>query len=82
NSPVPGWARSFVNWLELTMSEGDRVALEDYRARAPGAVESHPHDDHLRPLFVALGAAGQDKPVKLHDSWDGGSLYMGSYRFG
>jgi 4,5-DOPA dioxygenase extradiol len=44
-------------------------------------VESHPHDDHLRPLFVALGAAGQDKPVKLHDSWDGGSLYMGSYRF-
>ena len=47
-----------------------------------GAVESHPHDDHLRPLFVALGAAGQDKPVKLHDSWDGGSLYMGSYRFG
>ncbi|MGN5152941.1 DODA-type extradiol aromatic ring-opening family dioxygenase [Aeromonas hydrophila] len=82
NSPVPGWARSFVNWLELTMSEGDRTALEDYRARAPGAVESHPHDDHLRPLFVALGAAGQDKPVKLHDSWDGGSLYMGSYRFG
>ncbi|MGY4040629.1 DODA-type extradiol aromatic ring-opening family dioxygenase [Aeromonas hydrophila] len=82
NSPVPGWARSFVNWLELTMSEGDRTALEDYRARASGAVESHPHDDHLRPLFVALGAAGQDKPDKLHDSWDGGSLYMGSYRFG
>ncbi|MDR6995430.1 4,5-DOPA dioxygenase extradiol [Aeromonas salmonicida] len=82
HSPVPGWASAFVNWLEQTMSEGDRPALEEYRTRAPGAVEAHPHDDHLRPLFVALGAAGKDKPHKLHDSWDGGSLYMGSYRFG
>lgn len=81
-SPVPGWASDFAHWLEQTMAEGDRPALEDYRARAPGAVESHPHDDHLRPLFVALGAAGADKPQKLHDSWDYGSLYMGSYRFG
>ncbi|MBV7597685.1 class III extradiol ring-cleavage dioxygenase [Aeromonas sp. sia0103] len=82
DSPVPDWASRFVRWLEQAMSDGDRPALEDYRARAPGAVESHPHDDHLRPLFVALGAAGQDKPHKLHDSWDYGSLYMGSYRFG
>lgn len=82
DSPVPGWARTFVSWLEQTMEQGDRTALEDYRARAPGAVESHPHDDHLRPLFVALGAAGSDRPTRLHQSWDYGSLYMGAYRFG
>jgi 4,5-DOPA dioxygenase extradiol len=82
DSPVPGWARTFVSWLEQSMDEGDRAALEDYRARAPGAVESHPHDDHLRPLFVALGAAGSDRPTRLHQSWDYGSLYMGAYRFG
>ncbi|MGL5813786.1 MAG: DODA-type extradiol aromatic ring-opening family dioxygenase [Aeromonas sp.] len=81
-SPVPGWASDFARWLEQAMAAADRPALEDYRARAPGAEQSHPHDDHLRPLFVALGAAGADKPVKLHDSWDYGSLYMGAYRFG
>ncbi|MFQ2808159.1 DODA-type extradiol aromatic ring-opening family dioxygenase [Aeromonas caviae] len=81
-SPVPQWASQFARWLEQTMAEGDRGALEDYRAQAPGAVESHPHDDHLRPLFVALGAAGADRPRKLHDSWDYGSLYMGAYQFG
>jgi len=82
DSPVPRWASAFVHWLEQAMDEGDRAALEDYRARAPGAVESHPHDDHLRPLFVALGAAGSDRPTRLHQSWDYGSLYMGAYRFG
>ena len=81
-SPVPSWAEHFVRWLEQAMNEADRPALEDYRARAPGAQDAHPQDDHLRPLFVALGAAGHDKPHKLHDSWDYGSLYMGSYQFG
>lgn len=81
-SPPPVWAKEFVDWLEQAMARGDRPALEDYRARAPGAVSAHPHDDHLRPLFVALGAAAMDKPTRLHQSWDYGSLYMGAYRFG
>lgn len=82
DSPVPQWASQFVDWLEQTMADEDRLALLDYRQRAPGALESHPHDDHLRPLFVALGAADGVAPTRLHESWDGGSLYMGAYRFG
>lgn len=81
-SPVPEWASQFVDWLEQKMADEDRLALLDYRQQAPGAVESHPHDDHLRPLFVALGAADGVAPTRLHESWDGGSLYMGAYRFG
>ncbi len=81
-SPVPEWASQFVDWLEQKMADEDRLALLDYRQQAPGSVESHPHDDHLRPLFVALGAADGAAPTRLHESWDGGSLYMGAYRFG
>ncbi|MCS3831814.1 4,5-DOPA dioxygenase extradiol [Aeromonas veronii] len=80
-SPVPEWASQFVDWLEQKMADEDRLALLDYRRLAPGAVASHPHDDHLRPLFVALGAAQGKAPTLLHESWDGGSLYMGAYRF-
>ena len=80
-APVPRWASQFVDWLEGAMAAGEREALLDYRRLAPGAVESHPHDDHLRPLFVALGAAQGKAPTLLHESWDGGSLYMGAYRF-
>ncbi|MCV5604538.1 hypothetical protein OFN09_31385, partial [Escherichia coli] len=68
-SPVPEWASQFVDWLEQKMADQDRLALLDYRRLAPGAVESHPHDDHLRPLFVALGAADGVAPTRLHESW-------------
>lgn len=76
------WASDFVTWLESAMAAQDKSALIDYRARAPHAAMAHPHDDHLRPLFIALGAAGADQPERLHQSWDLGNLYMGSYRFG
>ncbi|PJG60038.1 DODA-type extradiol aromatic ring-opening family dioxygenase [Aeromonas cavernicola] len=80
-SSVPRWASQFVNWLEGKMAAGEQEMLLNYRKIAPGAMESHPYDDHLRPLFVALGAADGVSPTRLHDSWDCGSLYMGAYRF-
>lgn len=76
------WATDFVDWLEAAMVRQDREALLDYRARAPHAAMAHPHDDHLRPLFVALGAANGDATIPLHQSWDLGNLHMGAYRFG
>ena len=36
---------------------GDLAALSAYRTLAPHAVQNHPTDEHLLPLFVALGAA-------------------------
>ena len=36
---------------------GDLAALSAYRTGAPHAVQNHPTDEHLLPLFVALGAA-------------------------
>ena len=56
-------------------------ALLDYRRRAPEAVRTHPTDEHLLPLFVALGAAGGAAGERLHHSYTWGSIAMDAYRF-
>lgn len=55
--PVPEWVSSFCDWMAGRIEDGNLVALGDYRNLAPHAVQNHPSDEHLLPLFVALGAA-------------------------
>lgn len=55
--PVPHWVTTFCNWISAKIAAGDLTALGDYRRLAPHAVQNHPTDEHLLPLFVALGAA-------------------------
>ncbi|WP_321800755.1 class III extradiol ring-cleavage dioxygenase [Caballeronia sp. J97] len=50
----------FTDWFEGRMAERDIDALLDYRARAPHAALMHPTDEHLLPVFGALGAAADD----------------------
>jgi 4,5-DOPA dioxygenase extradiol len=38
---------------------GDIEAISNYRSLAPHAAQNHPTDEHLLPLFVALGAANK-----------------------
>ncbi len=47
----------FTDWFEDRMRERDIDALLDYRARAPYAALMHSTDEHLLPVFSALGAA-------------------------
>jgi 4,5-DOPA dioxygenase extradiol len=43
---------------------------------------AHPTDEHLLPLFVALGAAGPDASAqRLHSSATLGSLRLDAYAF-
>jgi 4,5-DOPA dioxygenase extradiol len=50
----------FTDWFEARLAERDIDALLDYRRRAPHAVLMHPTDEHLLPVFSALGAASDD----------------------
>ena len=45
----------------------------------PHAVRNHPTDEHLIPLFVALGAG--DFAQRLHTSISSGVISMDAYRF-
>ena len=82
-APVTGWADAFRHWIGERLAEHDLPALFDYRARAPHAVRAHPTDEHLLPLFVALGAAGDDAAVtRLGDEVTHASLAMDAYAFG
>lgn len=57
--PAPAWVTEFRDWVAAKIDAGDLDALSDYRAQAPHAEQNHPSDEHLLPLFVALGAASR-----------------------
>lgn len=82
-TPPPAWARAFDAWLAEALAAGVHEALCQFPATPPTARAAHPSPEHLMPLFVALGAGGEDgAAVRLHDSWSYGSLSMAAYAFG
>lgn len=76
------WANTFTAWLQHTVAEGNTKALLAYRELAPFAEIAHPRDEHLRPLFIALGAAKGEQSVLLHDSWEYGTGNNSSWAWG
>lgn len=82
NAEVPGWVSDFDEWMHARLQTNQRDALLDYRAQAPLAVRNHPTEEHLLPLFVAMGAAGNvPKAERLHSSYEYGVLAMEMYAF-
>lgn len=80
---VPDWARQFDDWLAVHLEAGDAAALGDYRGLAPNAVQAHPRDEHLMPVFVAYGAGGAGaRGTRIHSSFTHGGLSMAAYSFG
>ncbi len=60
---------AFADWFDDTMSSGRLDALADYQQLAPYAVRNYRTEEHLLPLFVALGGAGESAVVRrLHPS--------------
>ena len=57
------YVAEFAEWLADKLAAQDEEALVDYRSRAPHAVRAHPTDEHFIPLFIALGAAGENATV-------------------
>lgn len=55
----PAYFATFTEWIWQRLAAHDVAALQHYRRDAPGAIDAHPTDEHLLPLFVALGAAGE-----------------------
>jgi len=79
---TPAYVRGFAGWVAERLCAGDTTALLDYRRRAPGATRAHPSEDHLLPLFVALGAAGDGaQATRFHAGIDAHVLAMDAWSF-
>ncbi|WP_109631472.1 dioxygenase family protein [Lentzea atacamensis] len=57
----PSWSAEFDDWANQMLSTGDVDALLDFQQKAPAAGIAHPRTEHFAPLFVALGAASDEK---------------------
>jgi 4,5-DOPA dioxygenase extradiol len=80
---TPAYVREFADWIDARLAAGDEPALLDYRQRAPGAARAHPTDEHLLPLYVALGAGGSPFDVeRFHAGVDDYVLAMDAWAFG
>ena len=74
---------AFAEWMWAALAAGRVEDVLDYRRRAPFGAAQHPTEEHLLPLFVALGAGGVDAPVRrLHASTNYGVLRMDAFAFG
>jgi 4,5-DOPA dioxygenase extradiol len=85
DADMPDWVAEFVSWMDERIQAGALEDLADYRRRAPHAVQNHPTDEHLMPLYVAIGAAlGEDGALEaeaVHRSHEFSVLSMDAYRF-
>lgn len=57
----PSWSKEFDDWAHQQLAGGDVDALLDFQQKAPAAGIAHPRTEHFAPLFVALGAASDEK---------------------
>lgn len=82
DAPMPDWAAEFAGWMHEKLAAGDHEALLDWQAQAPHAKHAHPTVEHLMPLFVALGAAGEAPTARtIHRSHEMGSLALDAFAF-
>jgi 4,5-DOPA dioxygenase extradiol len=69
NDPAPDWVNSFADWFDAALMKGRTDDLLDYRRQAPFATKNHPTEEHLLPLYAALGVAGENaRAERFHAS--------------
>jgi aromatic ring-opening dioxygenase catalytic subunit (LigB family) len=77
---------TFDRWLNETLVNAppdERRQRLTHWLEAPAARGAHPREDHLIPLMVAVGAAGEDAGVRIYHQNDlMGVITASSYRFG
>ncbi len=82
DAPESADVGEFSAWMDEAIGRGDIEALLDYRNRAPYARRQHPSEEHLLPLFTAMGASATGNARCLHRSTEHAILRMDAYGFG
>jgi 4,5-DOPA dioxygenase extradiol len=81
DAPEQDWVHVFAEWMASALKEGRVNDLLAYRRLAPEAAHNHPTEEHLLPLYVALGA-GAGEARQIHSSTTYGILRMDAFAFG
>lgn len=68
------WAVEFDTWLIDKIENKDKEALFSYQKLAPYAKMAIPTEEHIVPLFIAMGSGQKNTPALLHRSYDYGTL--------
>jgi 4,5-DOPA dioxygenase extradiol len=55
---TPAYVQRFADWVHDKLIANEHMQLLNYRQNTTDGRQAHPSEDHLLPLFVALGAAG------------------------
>lgn len=75
------WAVAFDNWLIQQVEANNKEALYNYRELAPNAKAAVPREEHLVPMYIAMGSGNNSKPKLLHQSYVYGTLSYISFEF-
>jgi 4,5-DOPA dioxygenase extradiol len=76
------YAKRFSDGVAQRLHERDTEALLDYRQQHPDAMQAQPRDEHLLPLFTALGAAGPEAHSRtVHRGISDHVIAVDSYAF-
>jgi 4,5-DOPA dioxygenase extradiol len=80
------YVAEFSTWFRDALERRDHEALFDYRRQAPHALRAHPSEEHLLPIFVALGAASANRSpsnltVSAYQGFTAGALAMDAFIF-
>jgi 4,5-DOPA dioxygenase extradiol len=80
--PTPDYVQTFADWIHDRMQARDADALLAYRQTQSAGTRAHPRDEHLLPLFTALGAAGSDaQPEAFYRGISDHVIAMDGYAF-
>lgn len=75
------WALVFDDWLIKAVEEYRLDDMINYRELAPNARHAVPREEHLVPLFIALGMNQDGHPKTLHRSYVYGTLSYIAFAF-
>ncbi len=79
---TPAYVVEFADWVNARLTGGDLNALIDYRRTQAAGLRAHPRDEHLLPLFTAMGAAGTDARAQaFYRGIDDHVIAMDGYEF-
>ena len=79
---TPGYVQDFADWVHQQMTGKHVETLLNYRQSSPSGARAHPSEDHLLPLFTALGAAGADaQPEAFYRGISDYVIAMDGYAF-